>query len=459
MPNKLIKREIFFRILMCSFSLVKGSQLNFETLRIELFAMRFGIIGAGPAGLCAIKRCLESDCDVIAFEQSNNIGGTWNYTEEVDKDKYGLEIHSSMYRGLISNTPKEIMAYPDFPMATIGNSFVNALAILKYFDSYASTFDLLRYIKFEHQVLRIRPLNDDTWEVVTINLPDNSPETFIFDAVLVCSGLSDPCIPTIPGQEIFNGQQFHSHSYRTSEKYENENVLIVGCGPSGIDLTVEIGKVAKRVFWSNHLNAATKFSITLPKVVSEKPDVLRLTETGAEFADGSFEEFSVIFYSTGFDFKLPFLSIECGLSSHDKYIQPLYKHCININKPTLGLIGIPGFSLAMPMFDLQVRFCLKFMMKEKKLPSQDEMIIDTQDEMNERFKLMKRDKAHFMGVERHAKYYEDLAVTANIEPLKSFIANIFTTNFSNFFECFDTFRDFHYKVLDDENFSVTRCKK
>lgn len=60
--------------------------------------MRIGVIGAGPAGLCAVKRSLEFGCEVIAFEQSEKIGGTWNLTEIIT-DKNGLDVHSSMYEG------------------------------------------------------------------------------------------------------------------------------------------------------------------------------------------------------------------------------------------------------------------------------------------------------------------------------------------------------------------------
>lgn len=48
------------------------------------------------------------------------------------------------------------------------------------------------------------------------------------------------------------------------------------------------------------------------------------------------------------------MSIDCGLSVDDNYVQPLYKHCININRPTMALIGLPYYVCASQMFDLQV---------------------------------------------------------------------------------------------------------
>lgn len=417
--------------------------------------MKIGIIGAGPAGLCAIKHAVSFGCDVIAFEQSDKIGGTWNYTDNVEMDKYGLEEHSSMYQGLFTNIPKEIMSYPDLPNRSHERSYVTSDEILNYLHSYADTFDLCKHIKLQHHVMRVRPLMDDKWEFIVKNLLADKCETFVFDAVLVCNGFSVPFMKKIPGQEAFKGKQLHSHLYRSARNYENESVLVIGGGPSGIDLTSGIGKFASRVWWSNHMEESfgKKATIKLPATVAEKPDIVKFTETGAVFVDGSFEEFSTVIYATGYDYQFPFLSIDCGLHCREKFVQPLYKHCININRPSLAIIGIPYFAVAMPLFDLQARFCLTFMTNKKQLPLREEMLEDTERDMTERWTRLKRHKAHFLGMDKHAEYYEDLAKTAGIEGIKPVVAKIFNKSFGNFFDNFNTFRSFNFKIIDDETFA------
>lgn len=230
-------------------------------------------------------------------------------------------------------------------------------------------------------------------------------------------------------------------------------MLVIGGGPSGIDLALEIGKCASSVGWSNHMKASgIDFGISLPKAVKQLPDVVELTENGAKFSDASIEEYSVIVYATGYSYNFPFLSVDCGLSSHDKFIYPLYKHCLNINRPSLAIISLTGFSLAMPLFDLQVRFCLTFMTKRQPLPSRDEMLKDTDNEMNERWKTMEKCKSHFVGLERNASYCEDIAKTAGIVLLQPAVVKMFTENFLRFFENYNEFRNFQYKIIDDENF-------
>lgn len=60
------------------------------------------IIGCGAAGLAALKHFTAEGSMIkcVSFEQTDNVGGTWVYTDRVGKDKYGLPVHSSMYKSL-----------------------------------------------------------------------------------------------------------------------------------------------------------------------------------------------------------------------------------------------------------------------------------------------------------------------------------------------------------------------
>jgi len=46
--------------------------------------MRVAVIGAGVSGLAAIKCCRDEGLDVVCFERRNDLGGLWNYTENVE---------------------------------------------------------------------------------------------------------------------------------------------------------------------------------------------------------------------------------------------------------------------------------------------------------------------------------------------------------------------------------------
>lgn len=132
-------------------------------------------------------------------------------------------------------------------------------------------------------------------------------------------------------------------------------MLVIGAGPSGMDLAYLMSKAAKRVTLSHHQNPEPKTKF--PENVDMRPDVAKLTENGVIFTNGTEQSYTVIFYCTGYKYTFPFLSVDCGISIDDNFVQPLWKHCININHPTMALIGVPFYVCASQMFDLQVRLC------------------------------------------------------------------------------------------------------
>lgn len=61
--------------------------------------MKVAIIGAGVSGLVSVKYALQYGVECVAFEITENVGGTWVYYEEVH-DKSLDEVPTSMYYSL-----------------------------------------------------------------------------------------------------------------------------------------------------------------------------------------------------------------------------------------------------------------------------------------------------------------------------------------------------------------------
>lgn len=420
--------------------------------------MKLCVIGAGAAGLCAVKHAIAFGCEVTAFEQTDQIGGTWVYTDEVGKDKNGLDVHSSMYQGLNTNLPKEIMGYPDFPFAEQEMSYIPQDEVLKFYQSYANHFSLHQYIKFEHHVLRVRPLLDDKWEVIVQDMKTRNFETYIFDVVLVCTGhFSSPKMPAFQGQKIFEGKQVHSHDYRCAAAFRDETVLVIGAGPSGLDCVIEVSEVAKNVHWSHHVTRP--IGVKFRDNVTQRPDVREIKSDGVVFVDGSYQDCDVIVYCTGYQYTFPFLSVDCGIACDNNYVRPLHKHCLNINRPSMGFIGLANYICPNQILDLQVRFCLTFMMGIKELPTKDEMLHTREQEIEERKQQgTGLDKPHYLGVEYQQLYFDDLATIASLKPIKPVITKIFNKGLCNLLYSTATFRDEAFKIVDDENFVVFKLK-
>jgi len=202
---------------------------------------RVAVIGAGACGLIAAKCLLDEGIEPVVFEHTERIGGLWNYSEDLP------EGGSLAYRSLRTNTSKQLMALSDYPFPENLPDFPSRGQVLQYLNDYVDHFGLRERIQLNTGVEQITPQNENKWKV-TVRSADGARRVEIFDAVIVCSGLYRyPAVPRYPGAETFQGQMFHSANYKGPEGYEDKEVVVIGVGSSGVDIAVELSKVAHRV--------------------------------------------------------------------------------------------------------------------------------------------------------------------------------------------------------------------
>lgn len=62
--------------------------------------IRVCVIGAGPSGISVARHLSENlnELEITVFEKSREVGGQWLYSDEPEKDEYGHDVHSSMYK-------------------------------------------------------------------------------------------------------------------------------------------------------------------------------------------------------------------------------------------------------------------------------------------------------------------------------------------------------------------------
>lgn len=112
------------------------------------------------------------------------------------------------------------MEYPDHPYPKDTLSYPPQADVLKYLHSYADRFDLKKLMKFSHLIIRILPIENNGWEVIVKDLPNNKFESKMYDVVFICNGhFSTPRFPDLPGIDEFKGKIIHSHDYRDSEAF------------------------------------------------------------------------------------------------------------------------------------------------------------------------------------------------------------------------------------------------
>lgn len=417
--------------------------------------MKIAIIGAGAAGLAALRQCTSGNYDdeVVCYEKTDQIGGTWVYREETGSDRYGLPIHTSMYKNLRTNLPKEVMGYPDFSLPKKSESYLSRTEILDFLNAYCDHFALRPYIRLLHHVELVEPaLGDRKWSVKVRDLQRDAVVTEGFDAIMVCNGhYFEPSTPEISGHDIFAGKQMHSHDYRVPEIFDGKTVVVLGAGPSGMDLALEISKNANRVILSHH--SRETICTVFPENVVQKPDLMQLTERNAIFSDQTKEQVDVVFYCTGYKYSFPFLAESCGVWVDSNMVKPLWKHLVSIENPTLALVGLPYYVCAFSMFDLQVRFVLRHWHGERQFPEKEDMLKSETEEATTRIfkKHLQKRHFHMMGPEQ-GQYYADLANIAGITPLPPVLTELHNKSSNRFLDDLVHYREDRYTIINDYEF-------
>ncbi|XP_030848924.1 dimethylaniline monooxygenase [N-oxide-forming] 5 [Strongylocentrotus purpuratus] len=212
---------------------------------------RVAIIGAGVSGLVAIKTCLEEGLQPVCFEKVKQLGGTWVYNEEVGSDPTGP---AGIYDGLVTNVNKEMMAFSDFSFQRHIPPYPLREDVRNYYIRYAEEFDLIKHIQFNTTVVEVTKTPDfretGRWNVCTQH-EDGQPQSEIFDAVMVCTGMySSGIVPNYPGQNEFRRQILHGSQFRCGQNFKDKTILVVGASHSAGDIAILSSDHAKKVYIS-----------------------------------------------------------------------------------------------------------------------------------------------------------------------------------------------------------------
>lgn len=203
--------------------------------------MRVAVIGAGASGLTTARWMLEEGLEPLILERSESVGGVWRYQED-DPQGGGIA-----YRGLRTNTSKEMMAFSDLRFPSQADDFPSRQEVLDYLQAYADRFSLQQHIAFNTTVCRLSPTDDGRWQVAW-NADDGAEQVETFERAVVCAGLYHrPIAPALPGQDEFKGRILHSLTYKEPETFRGCRVVVVGAGSSGVDIAAEVSAVAASV--------------------------------------------------------------------------------------------------------------------------------------------------------------------------------------------------------------------
>lgn len=341
---------------------------------------RVAIIGAGPAGLAQLRAFQsarqngEDIPEIVCFEKQSNWGGLWNYTWRTGLDIHGEPVHSSMYRYLWSNGPKEGLEFADYSFEEhFGEqiaSYPPRAVLFDYIEGRMKKADVRHWIRFNTPVRFVRYDADE--KTFTITAHDQIKDTTyeeVFDHVICASGhFSTPNVPYYEGFEAFNGRILHAHDFRDAREFEGKDLLILGSSYSAEDIGSQCWKYGAKSITTSYRSEAMGFD--WPDNWDEVPRLVKVDGNTAYFEDGTSRQVDAIILCTGYKHFFNFLPDDLRLKTSNRLAAAdLYKGVVFVNNPKMFYLGMQDQWFTFNMFDAQAWWVRDAIMGKIEIPS------------------------------------------------------------------------------------------
>lgn len=325
---------------------------------------RVAVLGAGPSGLAGLRAFASAKAmgacvpEVVCFEKQGDWGGLWNYTWHTGVDEYGEPVHSSMYRYLWSNGPKEALEFADYSFEEhFGRaipSFPPRAVLWDYIQGRALRAQVREQIRFRTVV---RMVNYDApsqqFSVSVHDLINDHIYSEKFDYVIVATGhFSTPNFPEVKGLAGFNGRVLHAHDFRDAREFSGQNIILVGTSYSAEDIGSQCYKYGAKSLTVSYRTKPMGFK--WPSNWKEVPLLTRADKNMVYFSDGSEEQADAIIFCTGYRHYFPFLPDPLRLKTNNRlWPLGLYKGIFWQDNPRLMYLGMQDQFYTFNMFDAQ----------------------------------------------------------------------------------------------------------
>lgn len=178
------------------------------------------VVGAGPSGISSAYYLERASISYRVVERADVIASTW----------------ANLYPSLRLNTAGFVSHLPGQRMSLRGGIYPLGRDFYGYVSDYVRRHPF--NVELGVEVRRVAP-EGTGWRVETAQGVSHHP------CVIVASGrFGNPYLPRIPGVESFRGRYLHAHDFTDPQAFAGQRVLVVGNGPSGVDIAVALIGVA-----------------------------------------------------------------------------------------------------------------------------------------------------------------------------------------------------------------------
>ncbi|MGE0623839.1 MAG: flavin-containing monooxygenase [Pseudomonadales bacterium] len=192
------------------------------------------VVGAGFAGLYLLYRLGEAGFTALAFEQGDNVGGTWYWNRYPGAR---CDAESLAYSFSFSEALEQDWQWTE--------RYATQPEILRYAEHVADRFDLKRHIRFDTTVTAAR--YDEGRNVWTVSTNRGDAVTSRF-CIMATGCLSVPQMPDIPGLDDFAGLTVYTGLWpHDGVDFRGKRVGIIGTGSSAIQAIPVIAAEAEEL--------------------------------------------------------------------------------------------------------------------------------------------------------------------------------------------------------------------
>jgi putative flavoprotein involved in K+ transport len=177
------------------------------------------VLGAGAAGLAVAAQLKARGVDSVVLERGPGVATSWR----------------GRYDRLRLHTIRRLSGLPGLPIPREYGRWVRRDDLVRYLESYAEHFGI--DVRTGTTVERVKP-GADHWSLRLADGSERSTRTLV-----VATGyLHTPVVPQWPGMQSWTGTLVHSAKYRNAEPFRGKNVLVVGPGNSGAEISTDLAE-------------------------------------------------------------------------------------------------------------------------------------------------------------------------------------------------------------------------
>ncbi|KAG2406626.1 hypothetical protein LR48_Vigan03g289400 [Vigna angularis] len=183
------------------------------------------VVGAGPSGLSAAACLRKHSIPFIILEREDCFASLWK--------KYS-------YDRLHLHLRKQFCQLPHKPFPPTFPSYVPKNQFLEYLDDYVSHFAIAPLYR---RTVELAQYDDARrcWRVEARNGESGEVEKYCGRFLVVATGeTSDPFVPAVEGLSSFPGKVIHSTRFKSGKEFQDEHVLVVGSGNSGMEIALDL---------------------------------------------------------------------------------------------------------------------------------------------------------------------------------------------------------------------------